>query len=81
MSLAELNELSATSEEMSMNRLTWNDVFHFPYLNERYLSCTVRLKELDGDTIRDYLVGAARIDLEPFILGDATSSLQTIQVQ
>lgn len=75
-----VHDLLATTANPS-EPMTWNDTFNFPYVNERYLSVTIRAKDLHLDQKQyDYLIGAARIDLELFILNPAVCGPQLLQV-
>eukprot|EP01054_Gregarina_sp_Poly1_P009535 Gregarina_sp_Poly_1__9534@NODE_5_length_25086_cov_86_244454_g4_i0_p3_GENE_NODE_5_length_25086_cov_86_244454_g4_i0NODE_5_length_25086_cov_86_244454_g4_i0_p3_ORF_typecomplete_len1176_score212_09C2/PF00168_30/0_021C2/PF00168_30/0_17C2/PF00168_30/4_9e09HAUS5/PF14817_6/0_00011SMC_N/PF02463_19/0_0007C2C2_1/PF11618_8/7_3e03C2C2_1/PF11618_8/17C2C2_1/PF11618_8/32TMEM247/PF15444_6/0_28SecA_PP_bind/PF01043_20/0_74FapA/PF03961_13/1_6Mcm10/PF09332_11/3_4DUF3584/PF12128_8/3_4DUF812/PF05667_11/4_3FUSC/PF04632_ len=72
MSLTELRE---------RQDFTWNDLFIFPYLNERFLSVTLRLKENRSDNRQyDHLLGSARIDLEVFIINSHMCGSQLVQL-
>lgn len=62
-------------------KTVWNDTFNFPYLNERYISLTIRALDRRKDQRQyDLLLGGARIDLETFIANPVLCGNQFLQV-
>eukprot|EP01053_Blabericola_migrator_P002900 Blabericola_migrator_1__2899@NODE_1833_length_3718_cov_168_553821_g1175_i0_p1_GENE_NODE_1833_length_3718_cov_168_553821_g1175_i0NODE_1833_length_3718_cov_168_553821_g1175_i0_p1_ORF_typecomplete_len1130_score201_59C2/PF00168_30/0_0076C2/PF00168_30/0_045C2/PF00168_30/5_3e10SMC_N/PF02463_19/7_2e06HAUS5/PF14817_6/1_9e05DUF737/PF05300_11/0_0028C2C2_1/PF11618_8/2_7e03C2C2_1/PF11618_8/31C2C2_1/PF11618_8/0_93AIP3/PF03915_13/0_045AAA_23/PF13476_6/0_21DUF812/PF05667_11/0_21Atg14/PF10186_9/0_3LCD1/PF09798_ len=76
-----LQDHMTKSEILGKEDILWNDLFTFPYLNERYLSVTLRIKEdRPGNRQYDHLLGSARIDLEIFIVNPSMCGSQLVQL-
>lgn len=76
-----LEHAMSVSDLKAQQDIAWNDLFTFPYLNERYLSVTLRIKENRSDQRQyDHLIGSARIDVEVYIINPHMCGSQMVQL-